>query len=294
MIRWPASVFGMLLFSCLPVHADPSDALRVRALLAKRTATIVIVHAVLEVEATSNGQTHKQEGLAAVTGAFVDPTGLVMMASLHASPGSGASQMHMTPSNYTVMIPPSQVEHPATLIASDPLLNIEFLKVTDLGATTVPFVDFSTAIEPLVGQQVFELSRMSRGFDYAPYVGIGIINGEIKKPRHAFLSVGGTTQPALPIYTEDGDLLGITAPVAANDHESAPGFLMTNHAYGETNSDTNGGVFLVSGKDVAGAIAQAVAHSASPSTSPPAPTPPTPTPPTPPAPTPPTPAPAAK
>lgn len=267
-------VIGLLcivMIAAVPVMADDEqqDAVHIRALLASAAPSTVIVKAVVEAQINQGGQTQKHDGRAELSGIVVDPSGLVMVGNGAFKPNGGGDTtdesnngVTFNASDYQVVIPPDPTEHPATLVATDSELGVEFLKITDLGAKTLPAIDFSAGDPVQIGIDVLQVNRIEKGYDYAPFISVGVVIGDINKPRHAYILAGGANTEGLPCFDSAGKPIGLPIRINATQIDEAPGFVVGNHMFGETNSNAQSGIFLIPAKNVATVIAEAVARAA--------------------------------
>jgi hypothetical protein len=71
-----------------------------------------------------------------------------------------------------------------------------------------------------VGDPLFSVSRLGRGFDHAPYVQTSRLGGLLKKPREAFILDGGLTALGLPVFDRTGAPVGALTTVVTRGSET--------------------------------------------------------------------------
>ncbi len=207
---------------------------QLQAALSKVAPSIVSVRMVLAEKMTSkSGQSQDHDAQIDLQGYVVSADGLVAISALSFSkefrdrinPNVDA-QMNVTttPTDFKVTIPGDPTEHEATLVATDTIIGIAFLKIHDLGATQLQPIDFTAGTTPAVGDNVLVLSRLGKGYDYAPYFSQTRINGLISKPRKAFNVDGGqgsNMAPGSPVFDISGAPIGIMTLVPAQVADDA-------------------------------------------------------------------------
>ena len=269
------SVFLLAAGLGLTVAAAPARAddvpVQVQALVAKQAPAVVTVRAVLKVAekgAAGQGEETRTEML----GVVVDPSGLVMISNL---PFSTSKMMEMmgapaeaadgaptiTPTDFKVIFSNEEKEYPAFLAATDATLGLTFLKIEDLGGRALTSVSFAGAPTPTLGDTVYALSRLSKGYDYAPFYESARISGVIAKPRPALMLDGRITQIGLPVFTLAGEPVGVLTGIASGVSSENTGMSMQIMMRFLTGGNGGGsGVFLVPGSAVGPVIAQAEAR----------------------------------
>jgi hypothetical protein len=140
------------------------------------------------------------------TGTVVDAQGLVMLRNRVKN-----DRVKFTVSNLRVIFPGDEKEHDAIVVATDSRLDLAFVRVRDLGGRTVVPVDLTESPEPAPGTELFTVSRLEQGFDYAPFFGASQVVGRITKPR-ALGILSGYTPGAHVLFTSDGKAAGVVVP----------------------------------------------------------------------------------
>ena len=266
-----AAGFGLT----VPAQADDVPA-AVQALVAKQAPAIVTVRAVLKVTAKGAGA-QTAESRAEMQGVVVDPSGLIMVSSLPFSPAKFMEMMGapsdasdtaptITPTDFKVVFANEDKEYPAFLAATDPNLGLTFLRINDLAGRIPASVAFGKSVSPALGDPVYALSRLSKGYDYAPFYTTARVSGVITKPRAAVMLDGGISDMGLPVFSQTGDALGVLTSVAsgvkADAFNEANGMQMMMRLFGGLSGGNHSGVFLVPASTVSAVIAQAQVRAA--------------------------------
>jgi len=182
-------------------------------LIETRAASVVTVKAALKIGGNFMGRSIDQEREMTATGVVVDACGFVMMSSDSISvPRYAREQAHeikITPTNLRVIFPGDETEYEAVLGATDSKLGLAFILIRDLKGRTATPVDFSNAVEPKVGDTLYAITRMERGFDYAPVCEEAKVIGHVTKPRAMWVLGGQGADVPHPLYTADGAVAGI-------------------------------------------------------------------------------------
>ncbi len=268
-------VVAVLLFGCvgvLPVRADEESA-QLQALVAKHAASIVTVKAVLKTEFKGGGESQDSESRITVQGVVVDADGMVVISNMPFSPkrmmemfgGMGGPDgdgfgIKMSPTGFKVIIEREEKEYDAFIAATDTKYDIAFIKIEGLGDRKLQAIDFSTAASPTFGQKVIAVSRLGKGFDYAPFFQSARISGEIAKPTKAWMVDGSISSFGLPIFTATGDPIGILSTVPSGVKEDGTsdqmGFAMMMRMLGGGGSSA-GGAFVLPGAPIRALLEQA-------------------------------------
>lgn len=244
-MRWsPHAVVAILTFAfqALPSGGSTPQSLApasVERLLERLAPAIVNVELTLRVEFGFGGNTSDEESSIEVRGAIVDPKGLIMVSNLYLAPqrmremaasfgdGSREFRFNMQPTAIRVQLPGAPDEVPGFLAASDADLDLAFIQLEQPGAEALPFVDFSRARAAKLGESVVTISRLLANFDRSPLVYSGLIAGELKKPRRAWIVHLPAAALGLPVFSADGTPLGVMATMVSSSQGSrdAGGFL---------------------------------------------------------------------
>jgi hypothetical protein len=259
-----------------PACADDVPA-QIQALVAKQSQAIVTVKAVLKMNTKGGGTSQSSESRAEMQGVVVDSSGLVMVSSISFSPEKMMEMMGMpkevavgspkiTPTDFKVIFEREEKEYPAFLAATDTTLGLTFVQITDLAGRTLTPVMFADTPAPALGNSVFALSRLSKGYDYAPFYESARVSGAIAKPRAALMLDGGISEVGLPIFTLSGAPIGVLTSIASgvSSSESNEGMSMRMmmRLFGGGGGGNRPGLFVVPSSVVSPVIAQAKTRAA--------------------------------
>jgi len=259
-----------------PARADDVPA-QVQSLVAKQSASIVTVKAVLKMQTKGGGSSQSSESRTEMQGVVVDPSGLIMVSSVPFSPGKLMEMMGMpssdaadgpkiTPTDFKVIFERDEKEYPAFLAATDTTLGLTFIQVTDLAGRAVTPVTFAGAPAPALGDPVFALSRLSKGYDYALFYESARVSGAIAKPRAALMLDGGISELGLPVFALSGAPIGvltnITTGVSSGESNEGASMRMMMRLFGGGGGGNRPSVFVVPAAAVSPVIAQARARAA--------------------------------
>ena len=263
-------VLGLVALSGPRALAD-EEGTQLQALLAKVAPSVATVRAVIKTEEKGDSS-QDQETRVALSGVVVSEDGLVMMSNLLFSPkrfwqlmGYPASSLEsynvkVTPTSFKVTFGQEDKEYDAFLAATDTNLDLAFVKVEGLADRKLTPIDFSSSTPPTVGQKVVAVSRLEKGYDYAPYYQCARVNGEINKPRKAWLLDGSISGFGAPIFAVNGDLVGVlTTVVSGYKDEGAAGsmgFSMMMRMIGGGGGAPSG-AFVLPGQTIKAVIDQA-------------------------------------
>ncbi|MBI4575173.1 MAG: trypsin-like peptidase domain-containing protein [Planctomycetes bacterium] len=246
---------------------------RLAAVLERHAPSVVTVKIVLKTEMHMMGQGQDQESRMELQGTVVDASGLVMLSSTPFSSdrmeemmgGMGGAPegefgIKMTPKEIKVIFEREETEYDAFLAATDSKLDLAFVQVERLEGKELRPVGFEEARDLAVGQKVASVSRLAKGYDFAPYFETARVSGEIAKPRKAWMLDGGLGAFGLPVYDLDGATVGVLTTVSSgikDDGEDSGGFgafmrLMTGGGL-----SGNMGAFIIPSKNVKGVVEQA-------------------------------------
>lgn len=253
-------LFGMTLaLAPIAVRADDTSA-QIQSLLDKQASSIVTVNVVIKTQFQMGGQAQDSESRMEMQGTIVTPDGLIMLsdapfdtkslAAMFGMPSTGGDMgMKMTPTDFKVVVGNEDKLYTAFLAGTDSNLGLAFIKIEDLAGRTLQPVDFTTADTPSIGDKVYSISRLGKGYDYAPFLDSGWIYGQITKPQQAWV-VSGAGSIGLPVFTASGSVLGMvaTVPSGVSDSQSsgsAMGMGMLMRMFGGQGEASGMSTFLV-------------------------------------------------
>lgn len=234
------------------------------------TPSLVTVKIVYKTQVSEGGQSSTSEGKTETTGVVVSPDGLVMLSASSYSFDFGAFfgniggggdnsdfKSKTIPTDFKVTVGHDQKDYSAKLVATDTILGLTFIQITDLQGKTLEAVDMSQRAQPALGEKVILFSRLSKGYDYAPYFHITTVCGEIQIPRHAYLLDGAGLPIGLPVYDLSGKPLGILTTLAPTVVETDSGGMGMQIMQRLFSGGGFGQVFLVPAESVNTIIMQA-------------------------------------
>jgi S1-C subfamily serine protease len=237
----------------------------------KVAPSIATVKVVLKTTMRMGGESMEEESKMSLQGVVVTPDGLIMVSNSPFSPKRmmeilageampAGMDYKMTPTSIKVTFGNEETEYNAFLAATDAKLDLAFIKVEGLGDRQLKAVDFGSAAEAKLGQQVITVSRLTKGYDYAPYFALGQVCGEIVKPRRAWMLLGDISQLGLPVFTLNGELVGVLttiAPEVKDEGGDTMGFTMVMRLLSGGGSSGTGGVFVIPAQQVKPLVEQA-------------------------------------
>ncbi len=180
--------------------------------------SIVFVKFVLKIQMSAGGQSRDVERNREVLGVLVNDRGLVMSSNTHFDPAAalppqmrGQVQVKGTPTDVKVLFGNDEEEYEAQLVARDSVLDLAFIQVLDLKGRKVKPVDLKNSGEPVLGQELYGISRMGRGFDCVPVVARLFVSAVLTKPRRMWGASGEVPAPGLPVFNDAGIPVGIVS-----------------------------------------------------------------------------------
>jgi len=242
----------------------------VAGLLDKAAPSIVTVKVVLKTEISAMGQAQNDESRSEMPGVVVDDSGLIMISNAEISadrikealaggnPMMANMDITVTPTDFKVIFGNEEHEHDAFLVAKDTKLDLAFLQVQGVTDRTMTAVSFADGVKPTVGDTVVAVSRLKKGYDYAPFVSTARISGAIKKPRKAWIIDGNIDSYGLPVFSSSGEVVGvlITLTPTTTDEGSGSGFGSMMRMLSGGGMDSGVGTFVLPAKVVNGLIKQ--------------------------------------
>lgn len=217
------ALVGLSVVALPPARAD-QDADHLQALVQKVAPCIANVKIVVKMEMKMEGESENNESRMTAQGVVVDPDGLLALSSISFSPGrlmemfgsmGESAGFKMTPTSFKVTFGGDVKEYDAFLAATDAKSGLAFVKIEGLGDKKLPAIDFGTSAVPALGQRVIAVSRLTKGYDFAPFFQTGRVSGEISKPQKAWMVDGSVGAIGLPVFSEAGEALGVLSIVAS-------------------------------------------------------------------------------
>ncbi|MCS7301560.1 MAG: S1C family serine protease [Fimbriimonadales bacterium] len=226
-----------LLITLLPLFAwtQATPETPYKQVLEKIQPNIVTVRVVIKVEFKSEEETESSESKFTLQGAVLNSEGLVLLSGVLLSSESfkqlfgieedEGANLTILPQSFKVIFGSETKEYEAKLVATDSQLGIAFLKITNLDGRAITPISFAND-ELTVGKELLTVSRLPKGFDYAPYFSTGRIISEVNKPRKAYLMEGNISELGLPVYNLKGEAVGVLVVLrhGLKDEETDFGF----------------------------------------------------------------------
>lgn len=217
------------LLALAPMTARADDAANpLEDLIKKQAPSIVTVKAVLKMQMKMSGQSRDTETRMELLGTVVSPDGLIMVSnapfdtkSMMQMMGSDSSdfQIKISPTDFKVVIGSEEKQYTGFMAGADTTVGMAFIKIEDLGDRTLQPVEFASADRPAIGDNVYAVGRLSKGYDYAPFLEDAVVVGHFTKPKEGWV-VSGTQDVGVPVFTASGKLLGASTMVASGVSDS--------------------------------------------------------------------------
>jgi hypothetical protein len=176
-------------------------------LIKDKAAALVAVKFVLK----RQGGFDDSEKEADITGIMIDPKGLVLCSNTALGGPSFFRRFGTaTPTDIKVLIGEDTEGRDAKLLARDSELDLAWVQIKRPGDEAFAHIDLSKTTTPRLGRRLLALRRMGKYFDRAVVVSEGRVAGRTKKPRELVVPGGSLDlEPGLPVFTEDGAIVGI-------------------------------------------------------------------------------------
>lgn len=221
MLTWALTI-GLL---ATPSVAEDTEGQLYRDLLQTRSDAIVTVKAVLKTEMSMMGQMQDDESRVELPGVVVDPSGIILVSNMPFSATrmqqmmggmmAGGMEISITPTDMKVLFDGDEEEYEAFIAATDSEFDLAFIQIEGLDGREIPYVDFDESGRTAIGERVYTVSRMDRGYDYAAHVYSARIGGEIRRPRRAWIVDRHMDALGLPIFSLDGQVVGVLTTIAS-------------------------------------------------------------------------------
>ncbi len=243
----------------------------IAGLLDKAAPSIVTVKVVIKTEYSMMGQAQNEESRSELQGVVVDDSGMVMISNaeisadrvkeaLAGNPMGANLDITMTPTDFKVIFGNEEEEHDAFLVAKDTKLDLAFLQVQGVTDRKLATVNFAEGVKPAVGDTVVAISRLKKGYDYAPFATTSRVSGAIRKPRKAWIVDGSMSSYGLPVFSSKGDVVGVLITLAptTTDDSGGSGFSSMMRMMRGGGMDSGVGTFILPAKVVDGLIKQSL------------------------------------
>jgi hypothetical protein len=178
---------------------------------------LVTVKFVLKLE----GQFGNRESEVEVTGAMIDPSGLVLCGNSRLGMPSFMRRFgNATPTDLKVLVGDDTEGLKARVLARDTELDLAWVQITEVGKLKFPYLDLGSSAVPAPGDRLLSIRRMAKYFDRAMTVSEGRLAGKTRKPRDLYIPSGSMTiEPGLPVFTPDGRVVGVAVLQLPDDEE---------------------------------------------------------------------------
>jgi hypothetical protein len=192
-----------------------------RDILAKYQDAVVFVKAVGKVDFSAMGGPSNDRKIE-TTGIVIDPSGLTVISLFSFDPmgsmggmggmfGRGDSGIKTDFSEVKLLLADG-TEVPSKLVLKDPDLDLAFILPEKKEGEDLPkFTSIPLKKAPEVGllDPVFTLDRLGKSLDRQPAIFMARISAIVKKPRKVFITSGGGRSISSPVFTSNGEILGI-------------------------------------------------------------------------------------
>jgi S1-C subfamily serine protease len=172
---------------------------------ADRAPSVVFVKYVLKIQMSNGVETREEERNREVLGVLVGERGLIMSSNSHFDPAAALparmrSQVKGTPTDIKVLFGSEEKEYEAQIVARDSVLDLAFLQILDLEGRELKVLDLKVGADPVLGQELYGISRMGRAYDCAPVVTRLFVGSTLSKPRQMWGASGELPSPGLPVF----------------------------------------------------------------------------------------------
>ncbi len=171
--------------------------------------SIVSVKFVLNLRVTmiGRGEMPAQERNVEARGVLVNDRGLVLTSNTTFNPQLGFPpqfrnriEVKSTHRELRVLFGNEEEEYEAQIVARDSKLGLAFIQILDLKGRKVAPVDFKDGGVLRVGQDLYGVTRLPRGFDCAPMLGKLTVTARVEKPREMWAIAGSFGGMGLPVF----------------------------------------------------------------------------------------------
>lgn len=239
-----------------PIALGADDAEQLRGIVERHAGSICTVKAVLKAEIMGQSQ----ESTAELQGAVVDAGGLVMISNMPISDrsfgsGLGGVQLSITPTDFKVTFENEDKEYAAFLATQDTELGLAFLQIENLEGRALRPIALASDAKASIGDGLVSVTRLGKGYDFAPYFQTARVSGTIRKPHQAYTVDGTLGALGLPVFSSAGETLGVLTVIAAANTQEESGGMFDPAAIMKALS---GGLpFLLPARIVQGKVTQA-------------------------------------
>lgn len=233
-------VVGALALSCmaffgLPVNAD-TTAEAGRAIAAKWQDAVVTLQIVSKVKANMDGDVQSKEMKQEVTGAIIDPSGLIVTSGsginitdliTQAMEGSGEDAPKITCDVTSVkVIMGDGRELDAKVVLRDKDLDLAFIRPVEKPDSPLPSLNLAQSTKPQAMDELISIDRLGTVAYRSLSLSTSRVVSIVEKPR-TFYVVDGRQGLGTPVFALDGNLVGFSL-IRAKPKGDASSFLELN------------------------------------------------------------------
>lgn len=211
-----------LMIGASPIMAQsPSQTDDFQSFMKEKTPSLVTIKYVLKIKMGAMfGGRGDQESETEVTGVMINPKGLILCSNtqlggftslIQRFMGEAGANISAKPTEMKVLIGDDTEGLEAEFVARDSELDLAWIQIKEPGDKNFDYVDFTKSAKPEIGMPLRTISRMGKYFDRCIVVGEARVGGIARKPRELYIPTTDTSSSmGLPIYTEDGKVVGVT------------------------------------------------------------------------------------
>ncbi len=217
------AVLGALIASfALASAGRAAEKTEYEKLIADQSAAFVTVKFMLKMEGAFGDQENESE----ITGVMIESQGLVLCSNGSLGGSRFIRRMGSArPTDIKVLIGDDTEGLPAKLLARDSELDLAWVRLDQPGEKPFACIDLKKSGTPSVGHRLLALRRMGKFFDHAFVATDGKVCGKVRKPRELFVPGGGLElERGMPVFTDDGRVVGIVVTQTPDDDEMESGF----------------------------------------------------------------------
>lgn len=216
------ATFVMVAAMGIPVMGDEL-AVKGRDILVQNQDAVIHLKVTIKQGVSYSGKdTEKNETSIETLGTVLRPDGLMLVSLSEIDPSSRIEAMMKMSSDedvanfkYTSEITdakyvlPNGKEIQAKVILRDKDLDLAFILPTAKVEKPFSFIDLTKAVDPLVMDPIYIVSRLGKSANRTPWITDGRVMTIIQKPQKYFF-VSSTMGQGNPVFTSDGKVIGIT------------------------------------------------------------------------------------
>ena len=220
------AVFAFAQETGMKTSPEPAATHPMKKLVQTKAPHIVIVEAVVRTSMDFRGQAQDMERTVSAQGVVIHPSGIVLIPSSAIEGRQRDMPGDLTVRNEVVelkvILPGEDLEYPAQVCTSDTSLGFTYLVMKDLGERTLQAIDLDASAPVDLGHDLVGVTRLQKGYDFAPYYARAEVVGRVEQPMPCWLLAGAFRKPGLPLYDRTGRLVGLVTTVTIPNGEAAP------------------------------------------------------------------------